>query len=780
MNILGIFRKGDKTKDKRQNIKNPAPGKPNGENSFLGMFYGMIHGGRKAVRVILFAVLLVNIFLLASFFRFQTGEIGVWINRFLMGLFGGGVLIVLVFGLYALSSALFGKTGNSVLRESAGTTCLYLCAALVLGMREQIPGTTVIYWMNPGVIGRLAVTSLFRYVGVTGTIITGFGLLFASVWFYGVVSKGNLRDLILLPVGLVKRILSGSGSPKTGIHDTKGTVPKTEETAGPRRDIHRTSTSGGGKGEGLVLIRRHKGEEVQQLEASPEDDGFTVEVDAGAFGEDSDVLEETGPFGDMDVEAGRFPPPLELFGESGDYLEDVDEKEIAENGRHVISTLKEFNIDAELAETIVGPTVIQYRLQLAPGIKVSRVSGLSNDMAVALAVPSLRVEAPIPGKPYVGIEIPNPSRKPVNLRSILEHPSFSEGANDLPLGIGVAVDGRHLTIGLEKLPHLLVAGTTGSGKSVFISCCIASLCYARRPEEMKLLLIDPKRVEMKIYERLPHTLMAPVVDAKKAVHALGWAIREMEKRYELFAQARVRNLKGFNAKALPKDRLPAIVIIIDELADLMFTSPKEVEDYICRLAQMARATGIHLIIATQRPSVNVVTGLIKANIPARVAFTLPSQTDSRTVLDIAGAEKLLGSGDMLFSTPRHSKPMRLQGPMLEERAINRFLEYLVSLFGEPEHIDLDEELELKGGQETPFLDDPLVEEAVNIILQSGIASASRLQRQLRIGFTRAARLVDTIEQMGIVGAQDGARPREILVDEDEAQQILEEHLRGGM
>lgn len=400
-------------------------------------------------------------------------------------------------------------------------------------------------------------------------------------------------------------------------------------------------------------------------------------------------------------------------------------------------------------------------------------------MAVALAVPSLRVEAPIPGKPYVGIEIPNPSRKPVNLRSILEHPSFVEGGNELPLGIGVAVDGRHVSVGLEKLPHLLVAGTTGSGKSVFISCCIASLCYSRRPDELKMLLIDPKRVEMKMYDRLPHTLMPPVVDAKKAVHALGWAIREMEKRYEMFAQARVRNLKGFNARALPKDRLPSIVIIIDELADLMFTSPKEVEDYICRLAQMARATGIHLIIATQRPSVNVVTGLIKANVPARVAFTLPSQTDSRTILDIAGAEKLLGSGDMLFLTPRLTKPMRLQGPMLEETAINRFIDYLVGTFGEPEHIDLDEQMESKGGQDSPFLDDPLVEEAVDIILQSGIASASRLQRQLRIGFTRAARLVDAIEQMGIVGAQDGARPREILVDEDEARQILEEHLRGG-
>jgi S-DNA-T family DNA segregation ATPase FtsK/SpoIIIE len=635
-------------------------------------------------------------------------------------------------------------------------------------MRDQIPDSGIVYWMYPGVVGRLTASGLFRYVGITGAVITGFALLFSAVWLYGVVSKDDLYDLILLPAGFLKKLFSRRETDKTG------GKTRAEESGKGRQETGKRSAGGKGKEEGLVLIRRHKGGEVQQLEAALEDDDVAVDF------EDKEDDEPEGESFFDDVETGRFPPPLELFGEAWNYSEDVDEEEISDNGRHVISTLKEFNIEAELAETIVGPTVIQYRLQLAPGVKVSRVAGLANDMAVALAVPSLRVEAPIPGKPYVGIEVPTPSRKPVNLRSILEHASFTEGTNDLPLGIGVAVDGRHLTVGLEKLPHLLVAGTTGSGKSVFISCCIASLCYSQRPDEMKLLLIDPKRVEMKIYEKLPHTLMPPVVDAKKAVHALGWAIREMEKRYELFAQARVRNLKGFNAKALPKDRLPSIVIIIDELADLMFTSPKEVEDYICRLAQMARATGIHLIIATQRPSVNVVTGLIKANVPARVAFTLPSQTDSRTVLDIAGAEKLLGSGDLLFSTPRLSKPMRLQGPMLEESAINRFIDYLASLFGEPQHIDLDEEMESKGGQDTPFLDDPLVEEAVNIILQSGIASASRLQRQLRIGFTRAARLVDTIEQMGIVGAQDGARPREILVDEDEAHQILEDHLRGGM
>jgi S-DNA-T family DNA segregation ATPase FtsK/SpoIIIE len=270
--------------------------------------------------------------------------------------------------------------------------------------------------------------------------------------------------------------------------------------------------------------------------------------------------------------------------------------------------------------------------------------------------------------------------------------------------------------------------------------------------------------------------MPPVVESKKAVHALAWAVSEMEKRYEKFAQARARDLKTYNAKVLPKDRLPYIVIVIDELADLMFTSPKEVEDYICRLAQMARATGMHLIIATQRPSVNVVTGLIKANIPARVAFTLPSQTDSRTVIDIAGAEKLLGSGDMLFLTPRLSKPVRMQAPMINETAITNFIEYLIRLFGEPEYIDIDT-ANNNHPNEVVESYDPLLEQALEIIMQTGIASASRLQRQLRVGFTRAARLIDTLESLGIVSAPDGAKPRDILVDLEEAKQILGEHLK---
>lgn len=487
------------------------------------------------------------------------------------------------------------------------------------------------------------------------------------------------------------------------------------------------------------------------------------------------IVEEEGP-----VRIGTFPPPPEIFGPRQEMETSEDNETVREQASSIITTLADFGVSAEMADVVIGPTVIQFQLQLAPGIKVSKVAGLSNDLAVALTVPSLRVEAPIPGKPYVGVEIPNPKRKGIALRTILESRVFLDSENDLPLAMGVRVDSRPLVVGLEDLPHLLVAGTTGSGKSVFVTSCITGLCTHRTPEELRLILIDPKRVELSIYEHLPHVLAKPVVSPKKAVQALAWAVREMEHRYEIFARARVRNLKSYNQNVLPKAKLPHIVIVVDELADLMFTAQKDVEDYICRLAQMARATGIHLVLATQRPSVNVITGLIKANIPARVAFTLPSQTDSRTIIDVSGAERLLGKGDMLFVSSKYPRPLRLQAPFIEDGKSLEIIEYLGKIFGPPEYVDIEAQGagESTNNGDTSFAEDPLLEEAVDIVMETGIASASRLQRQLRVGFTRAARLVDTMEQIGIVGPPEGSKPREILVDDETARSLLSRVLSG--
>lgn len=687
-----------------------------------------------------FALFLLDIYVLATIFLFRTGSLGNTLHEWTLGIFGSGVIVILLYVAYLAISWLFGFRVPRAWRQSMGTVVLFLCCTLFLGLYRLSGIVSAFDLLQPGDLGLLLAGSLLGKIGPIGAVFSGFAGICTAMGLYGVLS-GRIFDHFGKLFSRVKKTATNAFFPESA-----------------------NGTDEAKKQDKLPVSARVKPAVSSERITIPE-----------SVIESQTSLKEPGDAESLDPEL-HFPVPLEIFGEPDDYSFSLDRSILEKQGENIVATLDEFGVGAELAETVIGPTVIQYRLQLAPGIKVSRVSGLANDLAVSLAVPSLRVEAPIPGKTYIGIEVPNPERKPVNLRTVLQHPSFQESDNDLSIPVGVGVDGRHLTIGLEKMPHLLVAGTTGSGKSVFVSCCITALCSRNRPEDLRLLLIDPKRVEMKIFERLPHNIVPPVVEARQAVHALGWAIREMERRYELFAQARVRNLKTFNARALPINRIPYIVIVIDELSDLMFTSPREVEDYICRLAQMARATGIHLIIATQRPSVNVVTGLIKANIPARVAFTLPSQTDSRTIIDISGAERLLGSGDMLFLTSRLPKPLRIQAPWIEETVIQRFMDYLSRLFGDPVFLDIDMQVGESGENSRVHLDDPLLVEAMNLILQSGIASASRLQRQLRIGFTRAARLIDTLEQIGVVGPQDGSKPRDILVDEDEARNILGESL----
>ena len=698
-----------------------------------------------------FTFLLVDLYLLATLFLFRTGEFGQVIHFWTLELFGGGIIVLLVFGAYFLASRIFGYPVPLPLRQTLASLVLYLCCALLLGLSALSGIEPAMALMRPGEVGAFMAGVLLRRVGPLGTVLGGFGGIATALTLYGIINRKSMMKVVSFLSGLFRAFRNILLPPQRKEAAKADSAP--EE---PTRSTSRAGSKPGSK------------------KPEPRTTAFPGKIDIPDTIVDEAPADQAGTFSKLpSEEALSFPVPLEIFGPSDDFSFNLDKSLLGGQGENIIETLDEFGIAAELAETVVGPTVIQYRIQLAPGIKVSRVSSLANDLAVSLAVPSLRIEAPIPGKTFIGIEVPNPDRKPVNIRTVLDHPSFQEADCDLAIPVGVGVDGRHLTIGLEKMPHLLIAGTTGSGKSVFVSCCIAALACRKKPEELRFLLIDPKRVEMKIFDRLPHNITPPVVESRQAVHALGWTIREMERRYELFAQARVRNIRTFNARALPLNRLPNIIIVIDELADLMFTSPREVEDYICRLAQMARATGIHLIIATQRPSVNVVTGLIKANIPARVAFTLPSQTDSRTVIDISGAERLLGSGDMLFLTPRLPKPLRIQSPWMDEPVMVRFMDYLSTLFGDPVFFDIDMENagDTNGGK--AHLDDPLLQDAMDLILQSGIASASRLQRQLRVGFTRAARLIDTLEQVGIVGPQEGSKPRDILVDEEEARQMLE-------
>ena len=514
---------------------------------------------------------------------------------------------------------------------------------------------------------------------------------------------------------------------------------------------------------------------------------------AGNSGQDTAVSE---PFPDVALpeeagekrfRAGVFPPPLDIFGPPAPDLDCDNTLELAgKQAEIIVDTLQNFGVKATVAHIVVGPSVIQFQLELAPGIKVSKVAGLSNDLTMALAVVSVRVEAPILGQRYVGIEIPNPKRKGIALRSAMESEEFQKGEFLLPLPMGMRVDSRYLVCGLEDMPHLLVAGTTGSGKSVFVNSCILGMCLRRPPDELRLILVDPKHVEFAIYEGLPHLLARPVSDSRKAIAALSWAVQEMERRAECFARARVRNLSSYNEKVLPKDRFPNIVVVVDELADLMYTAGKEVEGLIARLAQKARAAGIHLILATQRPSVDVITGLIKANVPARVAFAVPSQTDSRTIIDTGGADKLLGKGDMLFFSTRYPRPLRLQAPFITEERTLDFVEYMKEAFGEPEYIEFEDPGnpagEGNGKNGANIVDDPKMEEAIRVVMDTGIASASGLQRYLNIGYPRAGRLVTGLEQLGIVGPQpaNSSKPRDILMDEESAFEALERARTGGL
>ncbi len=454
------------------------------------------------------------------------------------------------------------------------------------------------------------------------------------------------------------------------------------------------------------------------------------------------------------------------------------EREIAENAQTLAQTLENFKVKAKIINACHGPAVTRYELEPAPGVKVSKITNLADDLALSLAAFSVRIE-PIPGKAAIGIEVPNKELEGIRLREVLEKPAFATAKSKLTVGLGVDIAGQGIFADLAKMPHLLVAGATGSGKSVCINTLITSILFKAKPEEVKFILIDPKMVELSNYNGIPHLMVPVVTDAKKAASVLNWSVQEMEKRYTKFAETGVRDMERFNA-AKPDEKMPAIVIIIDELADLMMVAPHDVEDAICRLAQKARAAGIHLVLATQRPSVDVITGIIKANIPSRISFAVSSQIDSRTILDMSGAEKLLGKGDMLFYPVGSAKPQRVQGAFVSDEEVERLLDFIRSQGQQMEEnqeiIEYTENavMEAEDGKKgaTKEKIDELLGDAIELVMSSGQASTSSIQRRFRIGYTRAARLIDTMEEMKIIGPSLGSKPREILVSSEEAEAAL--------
>jgi S-DNA-T family DNA segregation ATPase FtsK/SpoIIIE len=458
------------------------------------------------------------------------------------------------------------------------------------------------------------------------------------------------------------------------------------------------------------------------------------------------------------------PPGLELLTNA---TTKPDAGNIKENAGIIQSTLSSFGIEVAMGEVNVGPTVTQYTLKPASGVKLTKITGLEHNLALALAAPAIRVEAPIPGKGAVGVELPNRSAAQVRLRQLMTTPEVKDNHSPLNIVLGQDVAGAPATADLATMPHLLIAGATGAGKSVMINSLLTSLLYRNSPAQLKLILVDPKRVELTLYNNIPHLLTPVIVEPDKTISALKWAVAEMERRLKLFAEVGKRNILEYNSIEA-EDRMPYIVIVIDEMADLMILSAAEVESLIVRLAQLARAAGIHLVLATQRPSVNVITGLIKANIPARLAFRVASNVDSRTILDASGAEKLLGKGDMMFASADTPKPRRIQGVFMDEAETKKVTDYLRGA-REPHYNEevLAQPVSVSGGGgasgDFGDVDDALFQEAADTVIRSGKASASLLQRRLRIGYARAARLLDILEERGVVGPADGARPRTVLV-----------------
>ncbi len=684
--------------------------------------------GISAVLLFAFSALL-----FLSFFQI-AGTLGSYVDHYASLLFGWDRFLVPLLCIIIGASSMYPDRGRLSTWNYLGILFFFLSFNALMNL---IPAMSAYSLLPGGYIGQFLATILPNIVGYWGAIVTVCALLVVSIMLTFNTSLRNMLGLHTHITGRFGEMLHRSemksveendeeGQPEGEISDTRPSDDIEEEIEEPE-PVFRTKT----------LIESERSQPERALTTK-------------------NIRKMAIPLDLLEYRANN--------ANSGDLERNIE----------IISrTFEQFGIPVEMSETATGPTVTQYTLRPSQGIKLSRIVGLQNDLALALAAHPIRIEAPIPGKSLVGIEVPNQTIATVSLRELMESKPFKTRTSNTTIPLGKDVSGITWTAALEKMPHLLVAGATGSGKSVCLNTIIVSLLYENGPDELKLILVDPKRVEMKMYEGIPHLLVPPITKADDTINALKWTVREMERRLDVLSKFGARDISSYNAKA--EEKMPKIVVIIDELADLMTASGREVEGTIIRIAQMARAIGIHLVLATQRPSVDVITGLIKANFPARIAFAVASQMDSRTILDCAGAEKLLGRGDMLYTSAELSKPKRLQGAYLSDSEIERIVAFLKQE-GVPDYNYAITETARTG----TILDDgdgdePLLDEAVQAIIQAGRASTSLLQRRLKIGYGRAARIMDLLEEKGVIGAGEGAKPREVLVTEwpPESEEIAE-------
>lgn len=692
-----------------------------------------------------------------------SGKFGVFLMFYLGMFFGWGKYIFPL--LLVLSGFLmFNKEKYDIRRSTYLGLYTFLISLLTL-MQFFVKSEE---WQNApqagaggGYLG-LWLASFFKgFIGVYGSWVLLIGLILIGLLLafnttlHRLIGEeslmGKIWEVMLMPVNLVKDLL--------GKNDEEG-------------DEEEDENEEEGEGENEA---EEEGEEENQEEEHEEDEN-----------EEEENEEEEPDFNSKKIKTGiqmkeklastffwsrsnlEIDLPLDLLSNKVGKPHSGD---IKNNMLIIEKTLKNFGIAVEMGEVSVGPTVTQYTFKPADGVKLARITTLNNDLALALASHPIRIEAPIPGKALVGVEVPNQTKATVGLRELLVSKDFMERKNNMMIGLGKDVAGKTWMYDLTKMPHLLVAGATGSGKSVCLNSIIVSFLYQNNPDDLRFIMVDPKRVELNVYNGIPHLLVPVICDIEKTVNALRWALNELDRRLDILNKSGKKDIKSYNKSN--KDKLPYIVIIIDELADLMVVSGREVEPAIIRLAQLARAVGIHLILATQRPSVDVITGLIKANMPARIAFNVASSVDSRTILDTYGAEKLLGFGDMLFIAPDISKPKRIQGAFVNEVEVKKITRYIKDVAGEPQYMmEIVEKqkmvgiagagLDAKNGD-----DDPMLEQAMEIFVQQNKASTSLLQRNLSIGYGRAAKIIDALERQGLVGPSMGSKPREILVSREE-------------
>ncbi len=705
-----------------------------------------------------------------------AGSMGVFINRIFIGLLGIGAYALPFVLIYMGVSYIKIDKYLKVTKKSLGIL-MFIVTTMIFVELIVLPAYYVKGNMASAIIEQFKSKSIL-HGGIISLVITvPISSLLGKVGSYIVLFALYIISLVLINNITIKELFTFEKvESKKKSRDLKKTNIAIDEAMEYVSADGNTRDNGSSEESKIKIIDFMKMDEEEnrfegKTETSIEQPNKSKENRNNIEDIDIDIS-----FGDGNkIYAYEHPAPELLHKNLSSIGKNSDKKDLLNSANKLQETLESFGVEAKVIQVTKGPSVTRFELQPHVGVKVSKIVNLADDIALNLAASGVRIEAPIPGKAAVGIEVPNKDLSAVFLREVIESEEFTLAKKNLAFALGKDIAGNCVVGDLSKMPHLLIAGATGSGKSVCINTLLISLLYKYTPQEVKLLLIDPKVVELNIYNGIPHLLIPVVTEPKKAAGALNWAVNEMTRRYKLFADNNVRNIEGYNdfaEKGIIEEKLPWIVIIIDELADLMMVCPNDVEEYIGRLAQMARAAGMHLVIATQRPSVDVITGVIKANIPSRISFAVSSQIDSRTILDSSGAEKLLGKGDMLYYPVGESKPLRIQGAFVSEEEVETVVEFIRNGLKELEYKkEIMDEIEnsvskSKGGEDC----DELIDEAIKIVLEEGQASTSLLQRRLKIGYNRAARIIDEMEAEGIISGRNGSKPRQVFGRDDTMRQ----------